>query len=1031
MNQSLVRSRTIRIALVAIVAVLSTTWLKSSGLGPWGGASDQIEIERISFNKDIRPIFNSKCVACHGGVTKQGGISYIFREEALQRGNSGRLNVVPNKPHRSELIARVTSEDPLRRMPYGKDPLSEDEVFLLEQWIEEGAEWEDHWAFIAPKKESVPQQAMPDWGDHPVDAFVGIKLGDAGLHPTQEANKARLLRRLSLDMTGLPPTPTEIKAFAEDNQEGAYERQVDRLFDSTAFGEKWASMWLDLARYADSMGYVRDLKRDSWPYRDWVIDAYNENMPYDEFVRLQIAGDMIEGAGFDGLIASSFHRQTPTNLEGGSDNEEYRMVAVMDRVATTWSVLNGMTMGCVQCHSHPYDPILHRDYYASLAFFNNSRDYDLVDDEPTVRVPVDEQQRSRAYAFEQKKSALIDEFIDKFRTIDEATAWSGIKLQSGVADKRAGWQRRLQLIEAAAEREKAESQEKDTTDEAAMDAGPRSLKKLASDARFQLEDPDNSIIRADIVDNVFARFPSSVPPIAVYELIAEPAAAEISAFRIDAVPLDAEKALHTPESGFAIEEIVVAIRRSNGDEEVVALAGILSSDSDSILQQHANNFARALEDSLTVSGYSVEKLRRQQTVVLVPEHKIELEETDSLVFRLSQAQLMRFRQPPPILRQLRVSFSDNSRWLEWASEGPQDTLTAGLDDIESKIADLPGANLPVMSELPPLQHPATLVFERGDMSAKTGDILIGDVPDVFPPMPGEAPRDRLEFADWFFADDQPLTARVAVNRFWEQFFGRGLVETMEDFGSGGLPPSHPELLDWLAWQFQHELNWDRKAIVRTIVTSRAYRQSANCDEANRRIDPDNMLLSCGTRRRLSAEMVRDQALTASGLLSNKVGGSPVMPPQPPGIWNSFNIKKQWIESTGAERSRRAIYTYFKQSSPYPSFIIFDHSTRDVSTARRLPTNTPLQALVLLNDPVYVEAGAALARVMSDAAEAAESIDAGFSAGYQRVTSEEPDPVELKILRDAFDAVLEETGARTKGWRAAAMVVLNADKSMTR
>ena len=358
---------------------------------------------RVSFSRDIRPILNQNCVPCHGGVRQKNGVSFIFREEALGVGKSGRRTIVPGKPDESELIARVTSKDPDARMPYHATPLPPEQIRLLRQWIKEGAEWEDHWAFVAPKAQPLPQVKRSGWARDPLDRFILARLEKEGLEPSTEADKAALLRRVSLDLIGLPPTLEEQTSYLADSSPDAYEKQVDRLLASPRYGERWAALWLDLARYADSKGYEADRDRPGvWPYRDWVIDAFNRNLPYDQFVIMQLAGDLLPNPSFEDQIATSFHRQTPNNDEGGTDDEEFRLIAAMDRSATTWSVLNGLTMNCVQCHSHPYDPIRHAEYYKSLAFFNTSRDADLPEDIPVLRVPKDKAKYGEAARLQQE-----------------------------------------------------------------------------------------------------------------------------------------------------------------------------------------------------------------------------------------------------------------------------------------------------------------------------------------------------------------------------------------------------------------------------------------------------------------------------------------------------------------------------------------------------------------------------------------------------------------------------------------------------
>jgi hypothetical protein len=413
--------------------------LIGGGLAACGGIRSLVyrgSGEKVSFSRDIRPILNQNCVPCHGGVRQKNGVSFIFREEALGVGKSGRPTIVPGKPDASELIARLTSKDPEGRMPYHAPPLPPQQIALLRQWIKEGAEWEDHWSFVAPKPQPVPEVKQTDWARQPMDRFVLARLEKESLAPSPEADKASLLRRVSLDLTGLPPTPEEQTAFEADASANAYEKQVDRLLASPRYGERWAALWLDLARYADSKGYEADRGRPGvWPYRDWVIDAFNRNVPYDQFVIKQLAGDLLPNATFEDRIASSFHRQTPNNDEGGTDDEEFRLVEVMDRSATTWSVLNGLTMNCVQCHSHPYDPIRHAEYYKSLAFFNTSRDADVEDDSPVMLVPKDKAKYADAAQLEQEISKLTRTMVDSGREMESQTSWTQLPITEASASE--------------------------------------------------------------------------------------------------------------------------------------------------------------------------------------------------------------------------------------------------------------------------------------------------------------------------------------------------------------------------------------------------------------------------------------------------------------------------------------------------------------------------------------------------------------------------------------------------------------------
>src|SRR5215475_2265652 len=390
--------------------------------------------DEVHFSRDVRPILNQNCMPCHGGVRQKNGVSFLFREEALGTGKSGKRTIVPGKPGESELIARVTSSDPETRMPYHAAPLSPQQIDVLRRWIQEGAKWEDHWAFVAPQPQSLPVVKRSEWPRQPLDRFVLARLEKEGLSPSPEADKPALLRRVSLDLTGLPPTPQEQASFLADSSPDAYEKQVDRLLNSPRYGERWASMWLDLARYADTKGYEKDTERPGmWPYRDWVIDAFNRNLTYDQFVITQLAGDLLPNATFEDQIATSFHRQTPVNDEGGTDDEEFRTIAVMDRSATTWSVLNGLTINCVQCHSHPYDPIRHVEYYKSLAFFNTTQDADLPEDTPVLRVPKDKTRYPEAARLQKELAKLKSAVVSRGRHLEQQSQWSPIRISSATA----------------------------------------------------------------------------------------------------------------------------------------------------------------------------------------------------------------------------------------------------------------------------------------------------------------------------------------------------------------------------------------------------------------------------------------------------------------------------------------------------------------------------------------------------------------------------------------------------------------------
>jgi hypothetical protein len=973
---------------------------------------------------------------CHGGVRQKNGVSFLFREEALGTGKSGKRTIVPGDPDASELIARVTSSDVETRMPYHAAQLPQPQIDLLLLWIKQGAKWEDHWAFIAPKPQPLPRVKQSGWVRRPLDQFILSRLEKEGLQPSVEAGKAELLRRVSLDLTGLPPTYEEQTAFLDDSSPDAYEKQVDRLLASPRYGERWASMWLDLARYADSKGYEADRERPGvWPYRDWVIDAFNRNIPYDQFVTKQLAGDLLPDATFEDLIATSFHRQTPNNDEGGTDDEEFRTIAVMDRSATTWSVLNGLTINCVQCHSHPYDPIRHAEYYKSLAFFNTSQDADLPEDTPVLYVPKDKTKYPEAAQVQQEIAKLRHDVIAQGRQAEAQSHWTPVRVSSAMASEGLAFQWQASALERALAHLKEEKlapkkeqrERKDLLDaiaEKKKDARAKAGKTTAIQVR------DGSI-----------EVGPDVPGKVVYELNAALETSTITALRIEVDPANAEMARHTPEPGFILDRIDAWIVGTDGSEKKILLSYLVpdfESDLEYAIGDAVKN-KRELTDDPGANGFRANpNLFHARWLVCVPAAPLEIKRDSRLKVRLAQTQ--EITDKPARLPRAKLFASSDAQWPELVKNAKYAGALAQLTDLTRDLEKIPGVELPVMAEEPTYDERDTLEFERGNFLTKVGPALTPDVPGIFPRLPEGTPHDRLTLAKWFFSPAQPLTARTAVNRDWEQLFGTGIVETLENFGSVGEEPSHPELLDWLALHFQNDLHWDQKALLREIVTSATYRQSAKSTPALTERDPRNRLLARGPQQRLTAEMVRDQALMASGLLSSAMGGPPVMPPQPAGVWNSVYNDSKWVDATGPDRYRRAVYTYIKRTSSYPSFLTFDASDHDTSLARRIPTNTPLQALVTLNDPVYQEAAEALAKRMLASQ---TGMDAQLAFGARLVLSRDPGEREMATLRSFYRKAEGTPSLRLASTRshdrandlpamtAVASVLLNLDAAMTR
>jgi hypothetical protein len=1038
-----------RVIGVAVAAVLVGSAL-AIGLG-WTPLYRR-SADEIHFSRDIRPILNQNCVSCHGGVRQKNNVSFIFREEALGKGKSGKRTIVPGKPDESELIARVTSKDPEARMPYHGPPLPPQQIELLRRWIKQGAKWEDHWAFVPPKPQPLPAVKREDWVRQPLDRFVLARLEKESLGPSPEADKSALLRRVSLDLTGLPPTPEEQAAFLADSSFDAYEKQVDRLLASPRYGERWAAMWLDLARYADTKGYEKDTERPGvWPYRDWVIDAFNRNLPYDQFVITQLAGDLLPNATFADRIATSFQRQTPANDEGGTDDEEFRLIAVMDRITTTWSVLNGVTMNCVQCHSHPYDPIRHTDYYKSLAFFNSSVDADLPDDSPVLQVPKDKARYSEAAVMQQKIAELMHSVVDLGRRTEEQEQWTVLPITAATVNEalalrseETGLQRELQELKNAKLKPKAEATRR------------QELLKYISEVEKKASRAGTRLATLEIRSEEVVAQPTT-PGKAAYELIVKTSLPVLTALRIEVQPANGEKAHHTPENGFIVDRTEAWVVQPGGRESKIAFQYFVH-DSEKDLSsalEHAAEIKQKLSPDTGGSGFSAyPSLFRDHWTIGILGKPLKLAPGSRIKLRLTQTQTV--SDKPALVRRARISASGDSRWVALARDPGFAGSLNQLEKLTHQLTKIPSIPLPVMLEQPAYESRTTLEFDRGNFLTKMGAPLTPDVPALFPKFPEGQPRNRLTLAKWFFLPDQPLTARVAVNRYWEQLFGTGIVETLENFGSVGEEPSHPELLDWLALHFQNDLHWDMKALLRELVTSATYRQSTRSTPALNERDPRNRLLAHGPQQRLAAEMVRDQALLASGLLSTKMGGPPVMPPQPEGVWNTVYNDAKWVDAKGPNRYRRAIYTYIKRTSGYPSFLTFDASDHDVSLARRIPTNTPLQALVTLNDPVYQEAAEALARRMikettlpksQPRSSAVEILNARLGYGAQLVLSRNLTDGELTKLRAFYEQAItlpvtsttKQTAGRVHEYpdkemnalTAVAGILLNLDAALNR
>jgi hypothetical protein len=845
--------------------------------------------KKIDFSTEVKPILNKRCISCHGGVKQNGGFSVLFRQEALDTTESGKYAIIPGDPSHSEMIRRLTLKDPEERMPYKEEPLSMSEIEILTKWIEEGAKWGDHWAYVAPKPVKVPVSknllsgfgsSDEAWAKNEIDYFILKKLKEENLKPSTEADKATLVRRVYLDLIGIPPTPEQARAFMDDVDSTAYEKMVDKLLASPHFGEKWASWWLDLARYSDTKGYERDVSRNIWRYRDWVIKAFNADKSFDQFTIEQLAGDMLSNPTDDQLIATAFHRNTMNNDEGGTEDEEFRVAALIDRVSTTWEVWQSTTMGCVQCHSHPYDPFRHDEYYKSMAFFNNVRDEDTEGEHPNLRTYQED---------DQQKLETIKKWV------------------------------------------------KEHGDDKKEFEVNRFLKTL--EPKYHPHDFDQ-FINGELIDTKWLGIRSG------------------GSARLKQIRMNGKTSLiinyWAGKDGGSIE-----IRRDKLTGELVGKTTLRKTEG-----------------------------RKAIVIPLAP-----LSGKHDLYFVFSNNHL----KPDESVCGI--------EWFAFREDLPGQS-DPRFHNVQNSLLQLLNAkvdNTPVTIENNEDQKRQTYVFERGNWLVK-GKFVNPVTPRSLNPFSADLPHNRLGFAKWLMQKENPLTARTLVNRLWEQIFGYGIVETLEDFGTQGAQPSHPELLDWLALRGMNDHQWSIKRILKEIVMSATYRQDSRVTPELLKKDQSNRWLARGPRVRLSAEQVRDQALAVGGLLSKKMYGKSVMPYQPDGVWQSVWNGEYWKKSEGEDQYRRGVYTFIKRTSPYPSMMTFDGSSREVCLSRRIRTNTPLQALVTLNDPVYTDAAVHFAkRIMEKRTSAKDRI----KTGYGLLTFKEISKTKLDILNNLYEDALHD------------------------
>jgi hypothetical protein len=979
----------------------------------------------VDYARSVEPILRSSCYSCHSGTQPKSQLRLDVKSAAL-RGGIGGAVIVPGSSEKSRLIQRVEGLGESPRMPFKGTPLDPTQIATLKRWIDEGAAWPEtteardqsppeHWAYVKPVKPVLPSVKQAALLRNPIDNFILARLEQEGLTYSPAASKEKLARRVSLDLIGLPPSPMELDAFLADTRSDAYERLVDKLLASPHYGERWARPWLDLARYADSNGYEKDDRREVWKYRDWVINALNRDMPFDEFTIEQIAGDMLPNATEEQRIATGFHRNTQFNEEGGVDKDESYFEVQVDRVATTGTVWLGSTLGCAQCHNHKFDPFTQRDFYSMMAFFNNvdKRQEDNGETpiyiEPVLEMPTPEQKAHR-----EKLDTRIRELAETTQTTTPELKAAQTAWEKSVLDAESRW--------------RVINPEKMTTAAGTtLTAGAEGL--------------------------IFAT--GEAPRNEAYVIECKLPVDAATGIRLEAIPsskLPRGGPGRDPYGNFNITQIKLEIPDGAG-WKVVAIQKIA-----------ADTGARSIDrkhGQLWMVDASREERRLPRQLVLVPENPITAREV-----RITLVQESEFSCQSVGSFRLSATGDQDPATVVDVSHALRALLgkTGRTEDQEKKLADyfltvapslqsardelkqakeqekkLGIASTLVMRERPTFERPSDFIRIRGGFSAKA-DKVFANVPAVLPPLPEEAMPNRLGLARWLVGKDNPLTARVAVNRIWEQYFGHGIVETSEDFGTQGQKPSHPELLDWLATEFM-DRGWSMKAIDRLIVTSTAYRQSAVVTPELLAKDPYNRLIARGPRNRMEAEMVRDTVLAASGLLSAKIGGPSVFPPQPQGIWDMPYNDDVYVESQAEDRYRRGIYTFARRSAPYPTMVNFDAPSREVCTVRRTRTNTPLQALNLLNDQAFWEAARALAGRL--AKEGGTDARARIDYGYRLVTGRHAKAGELDYLSQYEAEQQEHFGAQpdegrkvggdatTAAWTMVANVLLNLDETITK
>ncbi|NHF60985.1 DUF1553 domain-containing protein [Flavobacteriaceae bacterium TP-CH-4] len=984
--------------------------------------------ETIDFNFHVKPILSDRCYTCHGpdANTRKANLRLDLQEEAFKRLTSGNHAFVAKKPGRSESIERILSDDPERLMPPPESNLNltAREKAILIKWIEQGAQWKPHWAFVKPKKPPLPEQENPDWTvRNEIDLLVQRQLREQGLEPSKEASKQRLLRRVSMDLTGLPPTLEQIDAYMNDQSPDAYEKVVDELLATDANAERLALDWMDISRYADSHGLHADGWRLMWPWRDWVINAFKQNMPYNQFITWQLAGDLLPGATKEQKLATAFNRNHPMTAEGGAIEEEFRLNYVWDRTETVGTALLGLTVACARCHDHKFDPISQKDYFQMTAFFNNVKELGMTGDDgnygPMLALPDSQteeklnaldktiQQKSKQLELTKKELKDLNTFMNKLPGNSRKNGLVGhypLERLSPRPGKKKGYlvdgNPAVTIRESPKIVEGKKGKAFEFTgeyDEVHLDNVPNfewtdrfsaglwlyTTKRQAGKTQTLLgtTGEKNNFWRGwdfylDSLNHLNVRLIHSLPH--------------------NYIHVRSKDSIKTKEWRH-----VAFTYDGSGKAEGLTLF----IDGEEIGTNIPYDKLYKSIKTITVATHQL----TDQPVRVAKSYRNYTGENGIFLGRIDDIHIYSRRLVPLEVRHLakedgNLENPDNS-WAAdyWVSQSPE------VVKLEKELKKLRGEWLshmnPVMEVMVMEEMPTprpTFVYNRGDYEQPMYEVD-ANTPEVLPAFSKDYPKNRLGLSQWIFSEDNPLTARVTVNRYWQMLFGNGLVETPQDFGVQGSLPSHPELIDWLATSFV-ESGWDVKALLKTMVMSHTYRQTSKASLDLRETDPTNRYLARSNSYRLPAEMIRDNALAASGLLVQHVGGKSVKPYQPGNLWiekNSFSHKLlNYKESEGDSLYRRGLYTFIRRTSPHPAMTAFDTPSREVCTVKRENTNTPLQALVLMNDTQFVEASRVLAERMQK--EGGTSLEDQITYGFRLAVSRKPKKEESEILKELYE-----------------------------